>query len=490
MIAAVAVCLVALVGSRIWPFAERPVVENLSEASESTVSVRSFHRTYFPFPGCVLDGVIFRHGPESRTFITIERLIVRGSYLGIFTRHIPLITAEGGHVFIPAFGSDETFHSTPSTIVVDEIVANGTIVEFASREAGRQPLRFDIHEALLRDVRWKRPFEYQLKFRNPEPPGEIAVSGKYGEWNKDRPGETPMSGEYTFDHADLGVYRGIAGTLASKGKFGGVLQHLDVSGDTDIPDFEVTSGGHKVELATKFTAYVDATRGDTFLKLVDAHWGRTRITVDGSIAGSPGHKGKVALLNLTTRQGRIEDVLGLFVKGRSPMSGAVAFKMIAEIPGGNEPFLKRVKLQAQFGIDEGSFSKAETQGNVNQLSAGARGENKDDPETVLTDLEGKVLLEGGVAQFSDIHFHIPGAGSRMHGTFNLLNEHVDLHGRMRVDSEISKTTTGVKALLLKMMSPFFKHKKNGEVVPVHITGTYDHPNFGLDLAPGAKGEQK
>jgi hypothetical protein len=41
-----------------------------------------------------------------------------------------------------------------------------------------------------------------------------------------------------------------------------------------------------------------------------------------------------------------------------------------------------------------------------------------------------------------------------------------------------------------MMSPFFKHKKNGEVVPVHITGTYDHPNFGLDLAPGAKGEQK
>jgi hypothetical protein len=119
---------------------------------------------------------------------------------------------------------------------------------------------------------------------------------------------------------------------------------------------------------------------------------------------------------------------------------------------------------------------------VNELSAGARGENKDDPETVLTDLKGRVVLEHGVASFSDLSFHIPGAGARLHGTFNLLNYKIDLHGDMRVDTQISKTSSGMKALLLKAMDPLFKKKKKGEVVPVHIGGTYNHPNFGLDLA--------
>jgi hypothetical protein len=106
----------------------------------------------------------------------------------------------------------------------------------------------------------------------------------------------------------------------------------------------------------------------------------------------------------------------------------------------------------------------------------------EDAETVLTDLKGQVVLEGGIAKFSNLSFGVPGAKARMYGTYNLLNHKIDLHGRMRVDTQISKTTTGVKALLLKVMDPFFKKKKKGEVVPVHISGTYEHPQFGLDLA--------
>ena len=52
---------------------------------------------------------------------------------------------------------------------------------------------------------------------------------------------------------------------------------------------------------------------------------------------------------------------------------------------------------------------------------------------------------------------------------------------MQVDSKISNTTSGAKALLLKVMEPFFKKKHNGEVVPVRISGTYEHPTYGLDL---------
>lgn len=53
---------------------------------------------------------------------------------------------------------------------------------------------------------------------------------------------------------------------------------------------------------------------------------------------------------------------------------------------------------------------------------------------------------------------------------------------MRVDTNISKTSSGVKALLLKLMDPIFKKKKEGEVVPIHIQGTYQKPQVGLDLA--------
>jgi hypothetical protein len=227
---------------------------------------------------------------------------------------------------------------------------------------------------------------------------------------------------------------------------------------------------------------VDAIHGDTFLKRVDAHFGRTNLIAEGSIAGSKGSKGKAARLDLTSGQARIEDILGLFTTARrAPMSGSVEFKAKAEIPSGKEPFLEKVKLKSSFGIDNGSFSKPETQKNVNELSAGARGENMEDAETVLTDLKGSVVLNTGTASFSDLSFGIPGASAGMYGTYNILNHKIDMHGRMQVDTKISKTSTGVKALLLKVMDPFFKKRKKGEVVPVHITGTYEHPRFGLDL---------
>ena len=478
----IAACLAAFFWNRFWPFTEKAVVQDLAEASDSTVTIRGSHRTYFPFPGCILDGVEFHHGPDKWTLITIDKLTIEGSYSGILTNRVPRIRAEGGHVFVPPFGSNVAFNTQHSKLVVEELVANGTVVEFASNDPSRKPLRFDVQQGVLHDVQWGDPIGYDLKFHNPEPPGEIATRGKFGVWIKGNPGETPISGEYTFEHADLGVYEGIAGMLSSKGKYDGLLKHIDIAGATDVPDFEVRTGQHKVKLVTQYTAFVDAIHGDTFLKHVDAHFRRTNLAVEGSVAGVKGRKGKTALLDLTSRQGRIEDILGLFVsEPRAPMSGPITLKAKVEIPPGKERFLEKVKLHGAFGIDDSTFSKPKTQKDVNELSAGALGEKMEDAETVLSDLKGQVVLERGIAKFSDLTFEIPGAKARMHGTYNLLNHKVDLHGRMRVDTKISKTTTGVKSLLLKIMDPIFKKKKKGEVVPVHIAGTYEHPQFGLDL---------
>jgi hypothetical protein len=52
---------------------------------------------------------------------------------------------------------------------------------------------------------------------------------------------------------------------------------------------------------------------------------------------------------------------------------------------------------------------------------------------------------------------------------------------LQVDSKISNTTSGTKSFFLKMMEPFFKKKKKGEIVPVRISGTFGHPSFGLSL---------
>jgi hypothetical protein len=484
IVGAGAICAIVAGLSQWWPFAQIRVMQDLREASDSQVQIRAFHQTYFPAPGCILEGVLFRRGSaDAKPLVTIEKLTILGTYPGLLARRVSRITAEGLRISIPPFGTAEPFHTTPSKIAVDEIVANGSAIEFAVRDPAKPSLRFEIREALLRDVGWTGPLTYQVKVHNPEPPGEVRARGKFGVWNQNDPGETPISGNYNFDQADLSVYPGIAGKLSSTGKFSGKLAHIDISGVTDTPDFEVKSGGHPVRLTTEFSAYVDAIHGDIFLQRVRADFLKTRLVAQGSVAGSSGGNGKTALIDLSASNARIEDFLRLFVSaGRAPMSGSVTLHSRVEIPPGDREFLKKVKLQAGFGVAGGTFSDPSTQLGVDKLSAGARGEkNQDDPETVLTGLKGHVNVLAGTARLSDLSFGIPGAAARIHGTYNLISYKIDLRGQMSVDSQISKTTSGPKAFLLKMMNPFFKKNRKGEVVPIRISGTYGHPTFGLDL---------
>jgi hypothetical protein len=480
-----AFCAVVLIFSRHWPFAEAPVLRNLREASDSQVTARGFRETYFPSPGCVLEGVVFHHGPsEANALITIETLTIQGSYSGLLTNSISRIIAQGMRVEIPPFGTGAPFHTTKSKLTIGEIVANGAAIDFDSKDPESQPLRFLIHEASLQNVGWSGPITYRLKVRNPKPPGEITTSGKFGIWTQTDAGETPISGEYKFEQTDLSIYAGIAGTLSSTGKFGGKLSHIDISGETDTPDFEVKSGRHPVRLTTQFSAYVDGTRGDVFLKRVDADFWKSHIIVEGSIAKPSAGEGKIAVIHLQANNARIEDLLRLFVKAdRPPMSGNVNFRARAEIPSGPEGFLRKVKLLGRFGVDAGTFSAPSTQEGVNKLSADARGEKaSNDSETVLTDLTGREDLLYGTATFTDLSFGVPGAAARLHGTYDLINEKIDLRGQIKLDTQISNTQNGPKALLLKAIQPFFKKKKKKEIVPVRISGTYDHPTFGLDLS--------
>ena len=479
VLAAIAVATFSLL-----PFSRSSVLQSLREASDSQVQLGGFERFYFPSPGCVLRQVAFIHDPaQSKPLISIEKLTIRGSYFSALSKRLSQITLEGLRIFIPPLGTSRPFHTTPSKITTDEITANGAELEFGLHDPSKPPLRFDIREASLKNVGWSGPLTYNVKIHNPEPPGEVTAAGKFGVWNRSDPGQTPLSGEYTFEQADLSVYEGVAGKLSSQGKFTGTLAHVDISGTTDTPDFEVKSAGHPVQLKSEFSAYVDAIHGDTYLKQVNADFLKTHVVAEGSVAGSPDAKGKIARIDLRASNARIEDCLYLFAQSRRPpMSGSLIAHVQAQIPEGPQPFLRRIKLQGKFGIAAGAFSQPSTQEGVNKLSAGARGEkDTSDPETVLTDLEGQVRLQNGIAKFEDLSFGVPGAAARVDGTYNLVNEKIDLRGQMQVESKISNSESGAKALLLKMMEHFFKKRNKGEIVPIRISGTYDHPAYGLDL---------
>ena len=479
-----------------WPFRPKEVVQELQEASQSKVKYARFHGTYFPRPGCVLENVVFQDNPAPGhpPLMTVAKMRIEGTFFGLFTKHVRLIQAEGLRVSIPAIGSGENFETPPrSSVVIDSLVADGGVLEFATRRPHTRPLKFDFHKFLLNNVGSDGPARFQASFSNPEPPGEVNTSGTFGPWNQQKVGNTPVAGEYSFQHADLGVYGGIAGFLASSGKFEGPLDHVKVRGTTDTPDFAVRSGSHPAHLRTEFQATVDGTNGNTFLESVNANLWRTAIWSGGSIAGTDGGNGKTASIELAAKDGRIEDLLRLFTNApRAPMSGNVSFNAKATLPPGDRAFLDKVTLQGDFGIDGGKFTKPDTQQAVNVFSSGARGDKAppgtepDDPgpETVLSDLKGHVSLKSGIANFSNLSFNVPGASAVMEGTYNLMTQKIDLRGNLKTTAQLDHTTHGIKAAMLKVLEPFFKKHKTGYIAPVKVTGTYQHPSFGLDLADG------
>jgi hypothetical protein len=65
-----------------------------------------------------------------------------------------------------------------SPFAIDELIADGAILEVASREADKQPLKFAFREFTLSNVGSYGPASFKARLSNPEPPGEITTTGK------------------------------------------------------------------------------------------------------------------------------------------------------------------------------------------------------------------------------------------------------------------------------------------------------------------------
>jgi hypothetical protein len=486
----------ALVVSR-WPFKRDTIVSALQKKFSSTVEVKTFHGTYFT-PGCVAEGVTFRRNndPDSPPIATIEKLTIEGAYWEFFStlistpQRVRNVRIEGLHIFASP-GSERIGNAAQpaggpkqSALIIDQIIADGAVLEFASSEPGAEPLKFEIHELTLNAVADDRPLSFHAALLNPKPPGEIRADGHFGPLQPQNVGQTPLSATYGFQGVNLGVFPGIGGTLASSGKFNGVLERIEIEGSTDTPDFQVTRSRHTVPLKTQFRGIVNGMNGDVSLQSVQAQLERTSVASHLEVAKKADSEGKTISLDATELQGRIQDWLRLLAKADPPaFSGAMNFRVQIQVPPGKGSFIERVNLLGDFGIDAASF-KPTTQEKVDNLSQLAQGEKKnDDPASVVENLKGHVVLNHAIATFSNLSFSVPGALARVHGTYGVLTEQLNLHGTLQVDNKLSRGSKGVKSVLLKSVEPFFKKKKAGEIVPIKIGGTFGHPSYGLDVTP-------
>lgn len=99
----------------------------------------------------------------------------------------------------------------------------------------------------------------------------------------------------------------------------------------------------------------------------------------------------------------------------------------------------------------------------------------------VCEISGHVELLDGVAHFSNLSYKLPGAIANVQGTYSFDDERIDLHGQLRVDTKFSKTGGGPKGLLTRVTEGLFaKGNGKGEILPVKLTGTYEHPSWGLD----------
>jgi hypothetical protein len=484
-----------------WPFTREAMIKRLEQASSTRVEMRGFQSTFFPYPGCIAEEVTFRpiasaSGAKPQApVIAIRRLTIESTFLGLLGKpgRIRSMVADGLRIHVPAGGADlhPVAGAKSDNVVIEELRAENALLELASRQPAGKPLVFQIHDVRFRNIGNGNKMPFQVSLHLPTLPGEVQSSGWLGPW-KDEQGtvrSTPISGTYALQRADLGVFKSIRGEVSSRGEFSGNLTSINVAGNTDSPQFEVTESGHRFHLTTQFRGVVDLKNGNVILPAVQARVGNTSLVASVSVAGKP----KTVAVNITQGKGEIQDLILLFSDdAASPVTGPVSFQTNILLPAEHRPFKQRVQLTGNFVIDPAKFTSAKSQAGIDQLSERANGKkdkekdhDADDDaagfDRVHTRLDGQVMLRNGVAAFSRISFSVPGAQGDMNGTYSIITKRVDLRGKMRMNATVSQATTGAKSFFLKIVDPFYKKKHAGAEVPITMTGVYGHTHFAAKL---------
>ncbi len=500
-----------VLSGRIEPFIRDQTVEYLSKRFDSDVEIGSL-RVSLPIRSPL--GVWLRGGRGAQARVTGERISLWHKHrhdrppllvMNKVTFQVELyslwngparatmVRLEGLRITVPPKGpkapgtrqntqrTSEGKAAAPS-VIIDTIIADGTKLSILPKDPKKVPLDFDIRKLKLESAGSGVALHYTAELTNPKPPGLIRSQGSFGPWVAENPAETPLDGEYVFENADLGVFKGIAGRLDSTGKFAGTLDNIVADGETRTPDFRLTMSGNPVPLQTKYHAIIDGGNGNTLLQPVEATLGRTKFVVRGGVVRGEGETGKTVTLDVVFREGHIEDLVRLAMKGPKPMiRGPIDLKVKLQWPPGKGDYADKLRLSGSFALPQADFTSPTVQDKIDEMSSRAQGKPGDKSvDEVRAALKGNFRLANGVIEFSTLRLNIPGADMALAGKYTFDNEEIDFRGLLRLQAKVSQTMRGWKRWALKPVDPFFAKDGAGTQVKIRIDGTRDQPHFGRD----------
>ena len=171
------------------------------------------------------------------------------------------------------------------------------------------------------------------------------------------------------------------------------------------------------------------------------------------------------------------------------MTGPIRLKTKFVLVPGPKQIPDRLYLNGSFELDSLHFTSSAVQQKVDNMSKRSEGKPKqvvNPEEAIMKDdvasaMKGNFRVENGILSLNGLNFGIPGANVQLSGTYVLEPETLDLYGKLTMQAKLSQTTTGVKSFLLKFADPIFSKGNKGTVLPIKITGSVQHPHYGLDL---------
>ena len=367
-------------------------------------------------------------------------------------------------------------------------------LELETSKPGKLPMQIAIAHIRVTGITANAAMHFDAELTNPKPIGDIHTTGAFGPLQLSDPGESPVAGQYSFDRADLSDIKGIAGILSSTGSYQGTLRDITVDGETDTPDFRLSQFDNSFDLRTKFHAIVDGTDGDTWLDPVNATLGQSPVSAKGQVVrvlqpdsdGSQHSIGHDISLAINVNQGRIEDFVRLGSHGPvSPITGDVSVRAALEVPPGQDRVEQRMTLKGQFDLNQAQFNDSKIQSRIEQLSLRGQGRPHDlkstDPNTIVSAMHSNFTLARGTISLPDLAYTVPGADINLKGTYVLDGGALNFTGTANMQATVSQMVGGWKGFLLKPADRFFKKDGAGTSVGIHIDGTREHPNFGIDM---------
>jgi len=96
-------------------------------------------------------------------------------------------------------------------------------------------------------------------------------------------------------------------------------------------------------------------------------------------------------------------------------------------------------------------------------------------------MQGNFQMANGVITLPALAYTVPGADIQLKGTYGVEGGALNFIGTAKLDATVSEMVGGIAGLLLKPADRFFKKDGAGTEIPIHIGGTRESPEFGVDF---------